>query len=343
MIFMKNSIYFSLLICFSLFYGCTGQNLNVDISKVNLPMNFYNLDSVEFQISDANKLKEYIQSNRFIQDEIVSYQFNYCLSVGKVDDDSSYLRLKMFTDDRYFQRVHKAVEAQIYPHLPSYNKQIIDGFKRLKYHNSKFTLPESIIYLNSTFSSSIFSTEHEVGVSLERYLTDTTRVIKELPADPFYDWLIKKFNQKYLVRDVFMGWITTHLVSVDNGTLADKMIQYGKALYLVKAAMPEAEDAMVLRYTDAQYKWARENEANFWEYLVKQKLLYTTNERDQTNFLNDGPNTPGIPTKEVSSDRLGQFLGYQMVLSYIKEHPKTALKDLINLPTTEIIKEYNVK
>lgn len=325
-----------------MFYGCSGQDLNVDISKVDLKIGFHNLDSLEFSNVSPSDLKTTILNLGLYPDEIISYQMEYCLGVGKIANDSSFVRLKMFTQAPYFIRVHQAVKNQIYPNLPAYNNLLLEGFKRLKVHSKTFKQPEHIVYINSTFSSSVFSTGQEIGVSLERYLSDTSKVIKELPADPFYDWLIKKFDQKFLVRDVLLGWILTHISSIESGTLADKMIQYGKALYLTKAALPGEKDALILRYSEEEYKWARENEVNFWEYLVKQKLLYTTNERDHTNFLNDGPTTSGLPTKGAP-DKLGQFLGYQMVLSYLGEHPKTKLEELVKLPTTEIIKEYQVK
>ena len=338
---MKNIFRFLSIGLAVLLNSCNKRDLDVNISSVKLPLNFYNLDSIEFNTENAAFLKSQILKGDYRHDEIISYQFNYCLSVGRVSDDSTFHHLKMFTGDPYFQRVNKAVQQQLYPNLPKYNSQISDGFKRLKYHNSGFKFPESVIYINSAFSSSVFSTEHEIGVSLERYLSDSVKVIQELPADPFYDWVKKKFNRKFLVRDVLLGWITTHIVSVDNGNLAEKMIQHGKALYLLKAALPKEKDALILRYDDVQYRWARENEWNFWDFLVKQKLLYTTNERDQSNFLNDGPYTMGLP--ETGPDRMGQFLGLQMIISYLDEHPKTTLKELIKLPYTEIIKEYKVE
>lgn len=338
---MKKNIFLPLIICLSLIYSCSQSNLDVDISKQTLQLNFHNLDSVEFNEKNVEHLKSHILKGDYKHDEIVNYQFNYCLSVGNIRDDSSYISLKKFTEDPYFKRVHTAISQQLYADLPAFNKEISDGFKRLKVHDNNFKVPQRIIYINSAFSSSIFSAEHEIGVSLERYLPDTAKVIQELPSEPFYDWVKKKFDKRYLVRDVFLGWITTHFVSVDGGTMADKMIQYGKALYLTKAALPNEKDAVILRYDNEQYKWARENEFNFWDYLVRQKLLYTTNERDHSNSLNDGPSTAGLP--EIGPDRMGQFLGYQIVLNYMKEHPKTSLSELINRSTTDILKEYNIK
>lgn len=338
---MKHILHYCVIICLAFFYGCKQNNLNVDISAIEAPIHFYNLDSIEFQTNDAAILKNNLLKGDFYHEEIINYQFNYCLGIGSISNDSSYIHLKMFTADPYFQRVNKAVEKQIYPLLKEFNSQLTDGFKRLKFHKSDVLLPKNIIYMNSAFSSSVFSTEHEIGISLERYLLDTTEVIQELPSEPFYDWVTKKFNSTFLVRDAFLGWITTHIMPVEHGNLAEKMIQYGRALYLTKAALPNEKDALIMRYNDEQYKWARENEGNIWDYLVKQKLLYTTNERDQSNLLNDGPYTTGLP--EQGPDRLGQFLGYQMVLNFMKKYPKTKMEELIKLPAIEIIKEYNVK
>ena len=311
---MRHILQYYFIICIILISGCRQNSLKVDISAINVPIHFYNLDSIEFQTTNISTLKNDLLKGDYNHDEIINYQFNYCLGIGNISDDSSYIRLKMFTEDPYFQRVNKSVTQQLYPLLKGFNSEITDGFKRLKYHHKNIQLPEHIIYMNSAFSSSVFSTEHEIGISLERYLSDTTKVIQELPSEPFYDWVTKKFNHHFLVRDVILGWVTTHIVPIDNGNLAEKMIQYGKALYLTKAALPDGKDALIMRYNDEQYKWARENEVNFWDYLVKQKLLYTTSERDQSNLLNDGPYTTGLP--EQGPDRLGQFLGYQMVLGF---------------------------
>jgi hypothetical protein len=40
---------------------------------------------------------------------------------------------------------------------------------------------------------------------------------------------------------------------------------------------------------------------------------------------------------------LGQFLGWRMVWSYMKENPSTNLSDLIQLPYTEILQAYEIE
>lgn len=321
--------------------SCNRPQLDVPIDSVDLSIQFVNLDSIEFSNASYQLKKIDITSLSLKKDQILSYQFNYCLGVGNVNDDSSYYRLNMFTKDPYFERVHSEIKKQVYPSLTTFNTEILNGFKRIKFHDKNFQIPSAVVYMNSAFSSSIFSTENEIGVSLERYLNSTARVIQELPSDPFFDWVKNKFDKKYLVRDLFMGWFTTHFVNVDQGNLSEKMIAYGKALYLVKAALPKSSDDLILRYSNEDYQWAIKNEGNFWDYLVKQKLLYTSNERDHANFLGDAPHTVGLP--EAGPDRLGQFIGLQMIHSYVNKYPKTTLKELVSLPYTTIIKEYDIK
>ena len=43
--------------------------------------------------------------------------------------------------------------------------------------------------MNSLFQSNAFCTEKEIGIGLERYLGKKVDVIKELPNEPFYDWI----------------------------------------------------------------------------------------------------------------------------------------------------------
>lgn len=338
---MKVRLVFICLLLIILNFSCNRINLNVNINSIKLPVKFTNLDSLEFNTQDPLKLKNSIASEVPNLSEIISYQFNYCLDIGKADDDSSYTHLIMFTQDPYFQRVHRAIKTQLYPEIPKFNREIHNAFKRLKYHEITRIYPQQILYMNSAFSSSIFSTESQIGISLERYLSDSNQVIKELPSDPFFEWVKAKFKKNYLVRDVMLGWITAHVIDVDHGNLAEKMISYGKALLLTNATLPYYKEATILRYSDKQMKWAEDNEWNLWDYLVREKLLYTNSERDHTNLLNDAPYTAGLP--EQGPDRLGQYLGYKMVMDYYKAHSKMALKELIRLPYTEFIKEFKVK
>ena len=111
-------------------------------------------------------------------------------------------------------------------------------------------------------------------------------------------------------------------------------------MYIVHACFPNKPYAYALRYSDENYKWAEENEFAFWEYLVKEELLFKNNLRDKTNFLNEGPYTLGLP--EQGPDRLGQFLGFKMVLNYMANNKDLSLQELLALNYNTILQAYEI-
>jgi uncharacterized protein YjaZ len=56
-------------------------------------------------------------------------------------------------------------------------------------------------------------------------------------------------------------------------------------------------------------------------------------------LLKEGPFTIGLPEK--GPDRLGQFLGYRMILKYM-EAKEITVEQLINTPYTDILVEYEI-
>jgi uncharacterized protein YjaZ len=72
---------------------------------------------------------------------------------------------------------------------------------------------------------------------------------------------------------------------------------------------------------------------------VKQNLLFVKSETDQAAFLQEAPFTAGLPQK--GPDRLGQFLGYRIVCSYI-EQTNLTLQELIDKPYNELLADYEI-
>jgi uncharacterized protein YjaZ len=93
----------------------------------------------------------------------------------------------------------------------------------------------------------------------------------------------------------------------------------------------------VLRWSKEQYDWAVKNEKKFYKYLMDENLLFDSNEKNRAYLLNNGPYTIGLP--DESPDRMGQFLGYQIVRNYVLDQ-NIALDELPNLKYNTILKSY---
>jgi hypothetical protein len=318
--------------------SCSDNLRDVDISKSNYRLESVHLDSIITQTPEEQLGSEIFNlSQRF--PEIIDYQFYYCYKTGLPKDTAFQANWFDFTHNPYYKRLSKRIREK-FPNTAASKKTIEDGFKRIQVHLPKAKLPKTILFMNSFFSSSMYCTENEIGVGLERYLGAKTDVIKELPGDVFYEWIKEAMEPEYLERDAVCAWVLTHICEpAKDANNIEAIIQWGKILYLTKAALPEQEEHILLRYNTTDYEWALKNERSFWEYLVKQNMLFAKSETDQAAFLQEAPFTSGLPQK--GPDRLGQFLGYRIVASYMEQYDVT-LQQLLDKPYNEILSEYEI-
>ncbi len=318
--------------------ACSHNPLDVNPAGIAVNIKFVNLDSVLVNTPEA-KLEQQIMQTGIKPDQILAYELGQCLGVGPLQDSGTTRRIKLFVNDPFISRIEKRIHEK-FSNLSAQKANITEGFRYLKYHFPQGKVPSNIVFLNSYFASNAFCTENEIGISLERYLGAKTDVITELP-DPIFQWIKDGMDAQYLERDALTAWIMTHYVPEIKGNTAEQIIRWGKIIYLTEAAFPNEDKAKIMRYSKEDYQWALENEFPFWEYLVKEKLLFSDNQRDQANFLNEAPFTIGLPEK--GPDRLGQFLGWRIVHSYMKENPDTKLSDLVNIPYNKILQSYEIE
>jgi uncharacterized protein YjaZ len=68
-------------------------------------------------------------------------------------------------------------------------------------------------------------------------------------------------------------------------------------------------------------------------------LLFKTDEETRVNLLKEGPYSIGLPKE--SPDRIGQFMGYQIVKQHM-EAEEISLKKLVEMPYNELLQKYKV-
>lgn len=335
----RKSLFYTVLLSFALI-SCKNDPLNIDASGEQVELNFVNMDSTFVKADSMSFIKSHEDWKKSIT-EIYNYELGYCLHLPEVSGAETYQRVKLFVNDSYVVELEKEIE-KTFPskELGLVSSEVKEGFKRLKYHFPDQQLPKSVVYMNTLYASNVFCTEKEIGVGLERYLGADSKSIKALPEHEFYSWIKDAMDKKFLTRDVFAGWVSTHFMEEPKGTLIEQMIYWGKIIYITEAALPNIDKNLIMRYEPEDLVWAKDNELAFWEYLVNEKLLFKTEELNIINMLKEGPFTPGLPEK--GPDRLGQYLGWQMVKQYV-EGKGIPLKDLIDTPYNDILQNYEIE
>ena len=333
---LKNILHIGLLS--ALVVSCARDPLDVKIDNITIKTKFINLDSAFFKSSPSKLISNHHLFQNTIKD-IYSYELGYCLKIGEISDTAFTRSIYQFTHDKGIIKLENGIQEK-FKDLDTRKQIILGGLKHLKYHFPAGKIPENIVFMNTLFHSNAFCTEREIGIGIERYLGKEDDIVKELPAEPFYDWIKEGMDEKYMERDAICSWIITHYVPETDGTLAENIIKWGKIIYLTEAAFPSFDKNIIIRYSKEDYDWAIKNELSFWKYLVNEKMLFKNNDLEKANLLKDAPFTIGLPEK--SPDRFGQFLGWQMVRHYMKK-TKITLEELIKIPYNNILQEYEIE
>ena len=318
--------------------SCKNDPLDVDVSKVEVNLNFINADSMLYNSTDSRRI---LLNRNFKQSfpDLYLFTFEKGLKI-RTNVDTMYVnQLTIFYKDPYIKELEIELQRN-FKTLSSEKQEIKDAMKHLKFHFKKMNSPKNVVFFNSLFSYNTLATNTDIGVGLEWYLGPEHKLIKKSSIQGLYDYMKASMDRKYLVRDVVYQWVYAQIHAPTDAKFAEDMVSWGKLLYCIEAALPEKDKAIILRYSPEKMKWAEENEKNIWKYFVEQKLLFKSDELLKLGYFNEAPFTKGLPKE--SPDRLGQYIGWKMVRNYMEQNPDLPLEKLLKVPFAQIMQTYKI-
>lgn len=148
---------------------------------------------------------------------------------------------------------------------------------------------------------------------------------------PFY--IAKRFAPEYLGPKMAYQ-AARPFIQNDNrdGSFLNQMLTMGRHLYLAEAFLPEVENHLILEYTAEEMQWCFDNEVDVWTYFVEEELLFKNDKSLYDRFLAEAPFSKFY--KKIDQDspgRIGQWLGWRIVHSYMEAHPETTIEELVQL------------
>ena len=150
---------------------------------------------------------------------------------------------------------------------------------------------------------------------------------------PIYDkigipkFIRMRFNREYIVKDCIKQIAESKLPAINNKTLLDIMVEKGKVLYFIQSVSKNVSDEINMSYTKEQSKWNKANEANLWSFIIGNKLLFITDNNTINKFTGDTPFTSVI--SQQAPGRIGEWLGWQIVKSYMQKNKNVTLSMLM--------------
>lgn len=257
-----------------------------------------------------------------------------------------FLFPKMFADSVWINRMsdsiqklqNKAVDS-VFEDFSLTESEIINFYQHLKYYNKALKTPRLITVLSDVdYRNKVVVTDSIVLIALDTYLGAEHEFYTS-----FYNYIKQNLNKGQIVSDLAKAYAERLIYQPKRATFLEEMIYFGKQLYLKDVLIPFKEDHEKIGYYPEQYEWAQDNEFYIWQYFVEKELLYETDRKLLTRFILPAPFSRfNLELDSESPGRLGQYIGWQIVKSYMKNN-KTPLQQLLQMEATEIFNNAKFK
>lgn len=321
----------------ALLLGCAEDRLDVDVSGVQTEVNIDRWDS---EWNDINPLRFRKLHERNLAENPLVYQHYVedVLQLGAVDDSTLYTSVRAFVTHQDFQEVFDSV-ATHYESLGDVESQLSSAWKHYRYYFPDRTVPKHISCVGG-FNAPFILTTEEVAICLEMFLGEDCKFYEYLQA-PLY--LRQRFTREHLSPWLIKGWIETEfqLATEADPTMLESIVHQGKLYYILDALLRDTPDHVKIGYTEQELEWAKAHERMVWAHFIDEELLFSANATEIAKFTNDGPFT--VDLVKESPSRMGHFVGWQLVRSYMNQQDKIDLQALLDTSAEEILKNSKYK
>lgn len=213
-------------------------------------------------------------------------------------------------------------------------------FKHIKYYFPQVIAPHvyTLIANVDPNSKAIYAND-KLLIALELYLGKDCQYYQPFPA-----YQKANFEPRQMLPDVVQSFAFGVIPPPKDNTFMSQMIYAGKELYLKDILLPDYTDAEKIGYTEDQIKFSQENEQYIWTQFVNENLLFSSDSKLANRFINVAPFSKFyLEIDNETPGRIGQWIGWQIVRSFMENNPEVAIKDLLKMDAKELFEKSKYK
>lgn len=281
-----------------------------------------------FAIDTANFEAEYLALIPQFQDFLIE-------NPGKEEISS----MKSFVTDTFMLKINTLVN-ETFPDVESVAKEIKGVYQHYKYYYPEFETPKTYTYVSGIYYNRPDVVENDyVLIGLDFYLSNKDLVYDKIGFPRYHS---RRMQPLSLTRDLAEElYYKTYGNRTNQKTVLAEMIERGKMYYFIEAMNPSLPDSIILGYSTRQMEWAQDNEGMIWAAIISNNMLYN-NVLDQRRMLfNDGPFTAAFGNDAPA--RLGDFIGLQIIRSFISNNDEALRKLLENTDCQDVLQRSRYK
>ncbi len=307
------------------------SRFEIDTNKNRVEVKIHRFDK-DLITLDTTHLKAEIDSLYKHYPDFMPEFCNNVLDTSYTDTTAvSHLMVK-FLNDTTFKPVNKKV-LSLFSNVSGIEKKVSDAFTYIHYYFPDVKLPE-IYFFVSGFNRQVMLSDKFIALGTDLYLGS------DFPS-------YKSFTYQYMMYNMRPESVPVDLVSTtlfrmfmlntSEERLLDNMIFRGKIMYLISVFMPNEKPENIMGYNPEQWKWSKSNEKQIWGSIIDQKYLFSTDVQLIRKFMNEAPFT--APISQDSPGRLGTWIGWRIVQSYMNKNEKVSLTQLMDENNSQKILE----
>lgn len=233
------------------------------------------------------------------------------------DDPEFMAAVNDFASDPVVRRIYNITDS-LYHDLSWLEQALGDAMSRARElcpevnYNYFFTLVTADL---DDYTNRVFCNWTDMAISIDHY---TLGHVDEMQRFGVPGHITRLCRREYIVPDVMAAAARSH-IELPEGDLSflDHAIAEGKALYFLDQVLPSTPDTLKIRYSKEQLDWMEENTENVWGWLIQNNILFSTDNTQLRNLVDDAPKTNTFGDR--SAPRTGDYIGWQIVRQYMKK------------------------
>jgi gliding motility-associated lipoprotein GldB len=236
-----------------------------------------------------------------------------------------------------YRELYSEVQKK-YSNFEKVNSDLEALFQHIKYYFPNTKTPKVVTLISEMdYQNKAIYTDSLLLISLDLYLGKNHKFYE------FPEYLKQNFEQNQIMPDIVSSFSITKIPFGNNRNLLSQMVYAGKQLYLKDVLLPETSDAEKMGYTPEQITWCQENESYMWRYFMQEQLLYSTDSKLSTRFINTAPFSKFyLEIDNESPGRVGTWVGWQIVRSFMNNNDVN-LQQLLQMDPIEIFQNSKYK